>query len=118
MPPQSHQLIIIKIPTNYINITGGAKDYRGEQYLAFMTPHYEGKETINYLDPKFIFGVYDASKQAIIPNSHYETNISEQTLHKLDEGYKTAVAMTKSRLDQLAKVAIPEEPQPPLYRQF
>ena len=95
----SKKIIIMRIPNEYINYNGEATDLDSEKFGAFMDEELrnDGK-TINYLNPAFIIGCYDADKKAVRLNKSFERTLSEQTLSKLKSGYKKALEKTQRRL--------------------
>ena len=79
----SKKVILIRIPIKYINVIGASGDLDGEKYGAFMIKHKESGRIINYLDPKFIVGCFDAE------NQYFEMNeLFEETLEKTEKRIK------------------------------
>ena len=97
----SKKIIIARLPMKYINNTGDRSDLDGEQFGAFYIERMESNGKITYyLDPKFIVGCYDVSKQLIRLNDSYEKELSESTIKHLKIGYKKAIEKTKERLSK------------------
>ena len=95
----SKKVIIMRLPTEYINMLGNRSDLDGEMFGAFYNElkQNDGK-SINYLDPKFIVGCFDVDKQAVRLNHGFEKNLSPESIEKLKEGYNKAVSKTEARL--------------------
>lgn len=99
----SKQIIIARLPMEYINNTGDRSDLDGEQFGAFYIERKEPNGEITYyLDPKFIVGCYDVQKQLIRLNDGYEKELSVSTIEQLRIGYKKALEKTKERLSKTA----------------
>lgn len=98
----SKRIIIIRLPMEYINMSGDRTDLDGEQFGAFYIEKISanGQKTY-YLNPKFIVGCYDAEKQLIRLNDNYEKTLSAATIEQLKIGYKKALEKTKERLDRI-----------------
>ncbi len=97
----SQKIIIIRIPTAYINMMGDRGDLDGEMYGAFMLKKatQDGK-IINYLNPKFIVGCFDVEKQLVKLNPGFERQLSSSTIQELTSQYKETLEKTKERLDR------------------
>ncbi len=96
----SKKIIIARIPTEYINSLGESSDLDGEMYGAFMDEEVENERIIYYLDPRFIFGCYDAETQLVKINKSFENTLSERTIKQLQDGYRKAILKTKKRIER------------------
>ncbi len=82
----SKKIILIKIPTEYINKLADSSDLNGERYGAFMIQKTNDfGNTINYLNPKFIIGCYDAETQTVMLNKSFEEELSDTTRKDLEK---------------------------------
>lgn len=94
----SKKIILIRVPTEYINRNGNGTDMNGEMYGAFMSEkqHMDGKST-NYLDPNFIIGCYDSSTGDVELNKSFERTLSSETLSKIQTRFQNAINKVKAR---------------------
>lgn len=100
----SKKIIIMRIPSEYINQNGNKSDLDGEMYGAFMISKKSSTgKIINYLNPSFILGCYDVEKQMVRINKSFEKEISKETIKRLKNGYKEALLKTKNRLERMEK---------------
>lgn len=99
----SKKIIIVRIPTEYINMMGDRGDADGELFRAFYQERVQpnGKVTY-YLDPKFIVGCYDVEKQMVRVNSGFEKEFTEETIVAMKAGYKKALEKTEKRLERFS----------------
>lgn len=97
----SKKIILIRIPIKYINVIGSSADLDGEKYGAFMVKHEEGGRLINYLDPKFIVGCFDAENQYFEMNESFEEILTESSIDKLIKQYKESLEKTENRIKRL-----------------
>ena len=104
---ESKKIILIRIPIKYINVLGDTSDLDGERYGAFMLEKEENGKKINYVDPKFIVGCYDASTHEFENNDKFEKSLSRETMETLEKQYKLALEKTKARLERLNMIAKP-----------
>lgn len=104
----SKKIIIARIPTEYINMTGDRSDLDGEMYGAFMkeTVDENGKKT-SYLNPKFIVGCFDVEKQMVKLNNMFEQTLSQETIEELKSGYKKALEKTRDRIKRNETFSMP-----------
>lgn len=104
---ESKKIILIRIPIKYINVLGDTSDLDGERYGAFMVKRRESEKIINYVDPKFIVGCYDANTHEFESNDKFEKSLSRETMETLEKQYKLALEKTKARLERLNMIAKP-----------
>lgn len=98
----SKKIIIVRIPTEYVNEAADRSDIGGERYGAFMTEEIDANgKTTNYLDPKFIIGCFDVETQMVKLNKSFEKELSESTIKQLKEKYKKVLQKTQARLEQI-----------------
>lgn len=97
----SKKVILIRIPIKYINVIGASGDLDGEKYGAFMIKHKESGRIINYLDPKFIVGCFDAENQYFEMNELFEETLTESSINKLIKQYKETLEKTEKRIKRL-----------------
>lgn len=106
----SKKIILIRVPTQFINYEGDRSDLDGEMYGAFMDEVIdENNIKTYYLNSAFIIGCYDVQKKAVRLNKKFEKNLSEQTLEKIKKGYKKTLEKTQRRLKRLEKRFLIEE---------
>ena len=100
----SKEIIIARLPMEYVNKKGNSADLDGEMYGAFYTERLqENGKSINYLDSRFIVGCYDVDRQMVRMNKKFERSLSEETINWLKLGYEKTVAKTEARLDRQNK---------------
>lgn len=94
----SKKIILIRVPTEYINRNGNGTDMNGEMYGAFMSEkqQMDGK-SINYLDSNFIIGCYDSSTGDVELNKSFERTLSSETLSKIQTRFQNAINKVKAR---------------------
>ena len=98
---ESKKIILIRIPIKYINVLGDTSDLDGERYGAFMLKREESGKMVNYVDPKFIVGCYDANTHEFESNEKFEKSLSRETMETLEKQYRLALEKTKTRLERL-----------------
>lgn len=100
----SKNIIIIRVPTMFINMIGDQADLDGEMYGAFFTEQLQenGKATF-YLDPKFIVGCYNSETGLVRLNKKFETKLSSKSNEELKEKYQKTLEKTNLRLKRLAE---------------
>lgn len=112
----SKKIIIARVPTDYINMTGDRSDLDGEMYGAFMIEESSANgKTTNYLDPKFIVGCFDVDKQLVKLNSSFERTLSPATINELKSRYIKALEKTKARIqraEQIIEQPVSEQQMP------
>ena len=94
----SKDIIIVRVPTKYINTLGDRGDMNSEMFGAFMKEVPTDNKIVNYVDPKFVLGCYDRDKGKIRLNPAFEKELSKETIDNLEEGYKKTVQKTQDRL--------------------
>lgn len=101
----AQKIIIIRIPTEYINNFGDRTDLDGEMFGAFYNSERQNNgELVYYLDPKFIIGCFDTEQQMVKLNPHFERILSPATKAKLQKKYKIAIKKTQERIARLEKL--------------
>ena len=90
----SKEIIILRLPIEFINFTGD-RDHIIERYIPFTKTKIKNRKAIHYIEPKFIFGCYDVERKSVKLNENYEYEIKEDELKK---GYQKALSFTKERL--------------------
>lgn len=99
----SKKIIIIRIPIKYINVLGDLADLDGERYEAFMIKRNIDGRIINFVDPKFIVGCYDATTNEFEINPKFEKDLTKETTTTLIKQYRETLEKTKTRLEKLEK---------------
>lgn len=116
----SSNIIIARVPREYINTSADIGDLGGQRYRAFYTKKDEGNgKDRYYLDPAFIIGCYDREKGQVLLNSKFEREYSPERIAKMIEGKKEALEEIKARAEFLKNnplgidysQSIEEEPQ-------
>ena len=101
---ESKKIILIRIPIKYINALGDTSDLDGERYGAFMLKREESGKIVNYVDPKFIIGCYDANNHEFESNDKFEKTLSKESIETLEKQYGEALEKTKTRLERLSMI--------------
>ena len=101
---ESKKIILIRIPIKYINALGDTSDLDGERYGAFMLKREESGKMVNYVDPKFIIGCYDANNHEFESNDKFEKSLSKESIETLEKQYGEALEKTKTRLERLSMI--------------
>lgn len=101
---ESKKIILIRIPIKYINALGDTSDLDGERYGAFMLKREESGKIVNYVDPKFIIGCYDANNHEFESNDKFEKSLSKESIETLEKQYGEALEKTKTRLERLSMI--------------
>lgn len=95
----SKKIILMRIPTEYINIFGDSADLDGEKFGAFYNEvQLDNGKIVYYLDPKFIIGCYNVEKQQVLLNKKFERVLSDDTLNILKNKYKKVLEKTQKRI--------------------
>lgn len=101
---ESKKIILMRIPVKYINALGDTSDLDGERYGAFMLKREESGKIVNYVDPKFIIGCYDANNHEFESNDKFEKTLSKESIKTLEKQYGEALEKTKTRLERLSMI--------------
>lgn len=101
---ESKKIILMRIPVKYINALGDTSDLDGERYRAFMLKREESGKIVNYVDPKFIIGCYDANNHEFESNDKFEKTLSKESIKTLEKQYGEALEKTKTRLERLSMI--------------
>ena len=95
----SKDIIIVRVPTKYINTNGDKSDLDSEMFGAFMKEVPNGDKVTYYVNPKFVLGCYEVENGKIRLNPKFEKELSKETIDELEEGYKKAVQKTQDRFN-------------------
>ena len=95
----SQNIILMKIPIEYINMMGDSADLDGERFGAFYNEKVDeqtGRVTY-YLSPKYIIGNYNAQSQTVEINPNYEWKLTKETLEEIKAKYLVAYNKTQAK---------------------
>ncbi len=105
----SKKIVLIRVPRKYINWRGEKSDLEGEMYGAIMNEvKLDNGDIKLYVDPRFIFGYYDANIKIFRINERFEKEYTEETMSKLRKGYIKALRDSKNRLRRLKRKLVPK----------
>lgn len=101
----SKNIILMRVPIDYINMLGESSDLDCERFGAFMTEHIdETGKLIYYLDSKFIIGNYNVETELIQLNPSFEKELSKDSKELLIENYKKTLKKTKERIKRFEEL--------------
>src|SRR5574344_1401516 len=106
----SKNIILMRVPIEYINMLGESSDLDCERFGAFMQEHVdETGKIVYYLDSKFIIGNYNAETELIQLNPSFEKELTFDSKSLLTINYKKTLERTKERLRRFEELPLFDE---------
>jgi DnaJ-class molecular chaperone with C-terminal Zn finger domain len=95
----SENIILIKLPIQFINTIGDLGDSDGERYGAFFNEHTHEKtgKITYYLSPKYILGCYSSKNEQVKMNPNFESQLTSESFKEMLEKYINTLIKTQER---------------------